>query len=60
MRGTSRSDTLLATTLPVDLAVAFSTRAHWLMKHNSATVATERPTATLDSQVSNKQSLGMS
>jgi hypothetical protein len=28
MRGTSTSDTIVATVLPVDLAVAFSRRAH--------------------------------
>jgi hypothetical protein len=31
------------------------TMAHWAAKQTSATVATDRPTRTLDSQVSNRQ-----
>ena len=37
-----------------------STIAHWIAKQTSAMVATERPTSTLQSQVSNRQILWIS
>src|SRR5882762_1276932 len=60
MSGTSATDTILATTLPVARAVSRSIKAHWPAKHNSARVATERPTMTLESQVSNRPRRGTS
>ena len=42
----------LSTLLPVAREISRSIKAHWATKHNSAIVATERPTTTLESQVS--------
>ncbi len=53
--GTMIREIFFAVSEPVSLPSARSTIAHWMTKHSSATVATERPTMTLDSQVSNRQ-----
>ena len=42
------------------MAVRCSSKAHWATKHNSATVATDRPTMTLDSRESTRTMRGMS
>src|SRR5690242_15354139 len=60
MSGTSRQATVLANRLFAAEAVAYSNKAHWLAKANSATVATLRPTATSANQVSNRHRRGMS
>jgi hypothetical protein len=51
---------MLPTTLSVAREVSRSITAHWPTKHNSAHVATERPTMTLDTQESNIQMRGPS
>ena len=53
--GTIAFDTFVALSDPTDFPITRSTIAHWVIKHSSATVATERPINTLDSGVSNRQ-----
>src|SRR5438552_91124 len=60
MRGMMKRATTRATRLPVDCAVASSMTAHCAAKDSSAMVATDLPTSTLDNQVSNRPSRGMS
>ena len=50
--GTTTRDVVRPTSLPVAREISRSIKAHWATKHNSAIVATERPTTTLESQVS--------
>jgi hypothetical protein len=50
MSGTTASDATRPTMLRVAREISCSISAHCATKHNSATVATERPTMTLDSQ----------
>src|SRR5215469_12443177 len=60
MSGTTANDTVCTNELLPTNAVRCSIRAHWAAKHNSATVATERPTSTLDSRESISTTRGMS
>ena len=55
MSGTTASAVTLPTPLPVARDISRSSSAHCAAKHSSAKVATERPTMTLESQVSNRQ-----
>ena len=60
MRGTSMTEVAMPTVLRAAREISFSSKAHWATKHSSATVATDRPTATPDSQWSNRQIRGTS
>jgi hypothetical protein len=60
MSGTTTREAILPTTLPLAREVSRSITAHWPTNHNSAQVATERPTTTLDTQESNRQMRGPS
>ena len=53
--GTTTTEVTWPTPLPVAREIARSSSAHCAAKHSSAKVATERPTMTLESQVSNRQ-----
>ena len=55
MSGTTTFAVTRPTPLPVARDISPSIRAHWSAKHSSANVATERPTITLESHVSNRQ-----
>src|SRR5262245_46292440 len=58
--GTTAYETTRAVTLSVSRALCLSISAHWATKQTSAMVATERPTATLDSHVLNRVIRGTS
>src|SRR5579862_8779418 len=60
MSGTTTTEVTLPAPLPVAREISRSSSAHCAAKHNSAKVATERPTMTLESQVSNRQKRCMS
>src|SRR3569833_960836 len=60
IRGRMSRDTIRAVRLPVAWAMAWNRTAHCAAKQSSAAVATERPTMTLENQVSNRPSRGMS
>jgi hypothetical protein len=60
IRGTRASEVTLPTTLPAARELSRNISAHCATKHNSATVATERPIMTLDSQESTTQKRGTS
>ena len=55
INGTMAQAAFTVVSAPVMVPSWCSTRAHWIEKLTSATVATERPTTTLDSHVSNRQ-----
>src|ERR1700685_1160262 len=55
--GTIILEMLFAVSECATLPSSRKTMAHWSAKQSSATVATERPISTLDSQVSNRQIL---
>src|SRR5262245_41628770 len=50
--GTTSRETMCAYRLPVARAVSRVSRAHWIAKHSSAIVATERPNIALEIQES--------
>src|SRR5580704_15037333 len=58
--GTTASEAPRTKRLPVTRALWTRKSAHWTAKQSSATVATDRPTATLDTQESVRTSRGMS
>src|SRR5260370_32751602 len=58
--GTSVAATARTALLPAECAIARNHRVHCPTKHSSATVATERPTMTLQSQESKMQTRGTS
>src|SRR3984885_4282693 len=60
MSGTSASDTAVPSALCALPEISLSIKPHCPTKHSSATVATDRPTMTLDSQWSNRQMRGTS
>jgi len=60
MSGSSANDTACTNGLAANDAARCSMRAHWAAKHNSATVATDRPTSTLDSRESMRTMRGIS
>src|SRR5262245_8235359 len=60
MSGTTTRAVTRPTPLPVAFDISLSRRAHCAAKHSSAKVATDRPTITLESQVSKRQKRWMS
>jgi hypothetical protein len=58
--GTIAAEVILPVTLPVSREISRNSRAHCMTKHISASVATERPTITLESQVSTMTMRGTS
>src|SRR3954453_499110 len=58
--GTTSRATTCACMLPVALAVSRVSSAHWIAKHSSATVATERPTIALETHESTSVTRGTS
>jgi len=55
INGGTTFETAVPTPLPVARETSRSINAHGATKHNSATVATKRPTTMLESQLSNRQ-----
>src|SRR5260370_28476325 len=60
IRGTTASETAVPNAQRAAREISLSINAHCPTKHNSATVATDRPTITLDSQWLNRQMRGTS
>jgi len=60
MSGTTANDATRPNVLRVAREISFKSNAHWATKHSSATVATDRPMMTLDSQWLNRQMRGTS
>src|SRR6267154_3461328 len=60
MRGTTARATAIPSALRAVREISLSINAHCPTKHSSATVATDRPTMTLDSQWLNRQMRGTS